>query len=47
MAGELRSVVERFYEGFNSGNIDEAVEPFAPDVETTDPSFGPVRSIEP
>lgn len=47
MAGDLQSVVERFYEGFNSGNIDAAVEPFAPDVETTDPSFGTVQNIEP
>ncbi len=47
MAGELRAVVERFYEAFNRGDFDAVTEVFAPDVETTDPGLGTVRGVEP
>ncbi len=47
MAGELQSVVERFYEAFNRGNFDGVVEVFAPEVETTDPALGTIHSVEP
>ncbi len=47
MAGELQSVVERFYEAFNRGDFEAVTEVFAPDVETTDPGLGTaVRGVE-
>ncbi len=39
MAGE-RSVVEQFYNRFNSGDLDQAVQLFAPDVVTVEPFLG-------
>jgi steroid delta-isomerase-like uncharacterized protein len=39
MAAE-RTVVEQFYEQFNSGDLDRAVELFAPNVVTVEPFLG-------
>jgi steroid delta-isomerase-like uncharacterized protein len=39
MAGG-RALVEQFYNKFNSGDLDEAVELFAPDVVTVEPFLG-------
>jgi steroid delta-isomerase-like uncharacterized protein len=45
MAGE-RSVVEQFYNRFNSGDLDQAVQLFAPDVVTVEPFLGRAEGRE-
>ena len=44
MGGETEGVrlVEKFYECFNSGDFDSAMEAFEDDVQTVDPGAGPV-----
>jgi ketosteroid isomerase-like protein len=38
-----RALVEQFYHRFNSGDLDQAVELFAPDVVTVEPFLGRAR----
>lgn len=44
--GEGRSVVERFYSGFNDDDIDAGLEVVDPEVQTTEPSSGTTRGVE-
>lgn len=39
--------VSRFYESFDSGDIDEAVAVFSVSLETTDPGMGTVHGLPP
>jgi ketosteroid isomerase-like protein len=41
-----RELAERFYEGFDSGDIDLALSPFSEDLEMIDPGMGTVRGLE-
>ena len=42
---DARALVSRFYENFDSGDIDAAVSPFADELETTDPGMGTVHGL--
>ncbi|HVP01435.1 MAG TPA: ester cyclase [Solirubrobacteraceae bacterium] len=42
-----RALVTRFYESFDSGDIEAALAPFSPELETTDPGMGTVRGLAP
>ena len=39
--------VSRFYESFDSGDIEAAVSPFSDELETTDPGMGTVHGLQP
>jgi steroid delta-isomerase-like uncharacterized protein len=42
-----RTVVSRFYENFDTGNLDAAISAFSEDLETTDPGMGTVHGLAP
>ncbi len=44
---DTSALVARFYEDFNSGDIDAAVAAFSAALETIDPGMGTVHGIEP
>src|ERR1700722_9150619 len=44
--GELRKVVEEFYERFGDGDLDAAVAVFAAEVQINDPGLGAVEGLE-
>jgi steroid delta-isomerase-like uncharacterized protein len=44
---DSRALVSRFYEDFDSGDIDAAVSLFADELETTDPGMGTVHGLPP
>jgi ketosteroid isomerase-like protein len=44
---DSRALVWRFYESFDSGDIDAAVSLFADELETTDPGMGTVHGLPP
>jgi steroid delta-isomerase-like uncharacterized protein len=43
---ELRAIIERYYDAFNRGDLDEAAKAFSPNIETTEPSVGTMRGAD-
>ncbi|MDQ3929521.1 MAG: ester cyclase [Chloroflexota bacterium] len=43
---ELKAIIERYYDAFNRGDLDEAAKAFSPDVETIEPGVGTLRGAE-
>ncbi len=44
--GQARDVVEEFYARFNAGDLEGATAVFKPDVESTEPALGTVRTVQ-
>ncbi len=44
---QAREIVSRFYESFDSGDIDTMVAGFSDELETTDPGMGTVHGLAP